>query len=190
MSVLRKILITAGFTLLLVGLGVADSLLTSSLTIYPRDIYKVEKVEAGVARQRDPDVFEVLRGLNIETSLTQKKSLLSRITPAGIPVTSRVLLQNGDGIGSFSFVQSPDVRALFMALKEALHQSFSKDVQDIVDTVEAPPDRPVRNILSFTDPALGTEKIILIRVRERLYEFHLAQGKEEIVEELIDKLTE
>lgn len=190
MSSRFKALIASGYILLLVGLGVTDATLTSGLTLYPRNAYQVTRVETGIARQRDPDVFAVLQSFAIETSYTEKASLLARIIPANTPLTSRVLLQNDEGLGFFAYVQSPDVRAYFAALKDALHQSFSKDVRNVVDIVEAPENRPIRNVLSFTDPSLSDDTIILMRVRERLYEFHVPQAKEPVIRALIEKLTE
>lgn len=183
-------LLAVGYLAILAGLGISDAMLTAGMTIYPHDVYKVQVVETGVSRQRDPDVFGALQALQITTSPTEQRSLLSRIVPEQVPLTSRVLFQNNEGIGFFAYVQSADVRAYFTALKDALHQSFSKDVRDLVDTMEAPTDHPVRNILSFVDPALSDDKIILVRVRERLYEFHVPLEKEPIILSLIDKLTE
>lgn len=190
MSGRLKALTALGYIAFLVALGVTDATFTSGMTIYPRNVYQVTRVETGIARQRDPDVFATLQELKIETSATQKESLLSRIVPSQIPLTSRVLLQNNEGLGFFSYVESPDVRAFFMALKDALHQSFSKDVRDVVDIMEAPENRPVRNVLSFVDPSLSSDKIILVRVRSRLYEFHVPEAKEPVIRALIEKLTE
>lgn len=190
MSNRLKILTTIGYLTLLIGLGITDATFTSGLTIYPRNTYEVNRSETGVARKRDPEVFSVLQSLSIETSQTQKVSLLSRIAPPDVVVTSRVLLQDNEGLGYFAFVQSPDVRAIFAALKDSLLQSFSKDVHDVVDVVEAPEGRPIRNVLGFSDPSLSKDKIILVRVRERLYEFHVPEGKEPVVRVLIDRLTE
>ncbi len=190
MSARLKALTAFGYIAFLVALGITDVTLTSGLTLYPRDAYQVTRVETGIARQRDPDVFEVFQEMGIETSSTKKESFLSRIVPSQIPLTSRVLLQNNEGLGFFAYAESPDVRAFFTALKEALHQSFSDDVRDVVDIVEAPENRPVRNVLSFVDPSLSNDKIILLRVRERLYEFHVPEAKEPVVRALIERLTE
>ncbi len=47
----------------------------------------------------------------------------------------------------------------------------------------------VRNYLTFLDPSLSTERLIFVRVRERLYEFHVVTGKEEVMNILIQSLT-
>jgi hypothetical protein len=189
MSSRLKAITASAYILFLVGLGITDATFTSGLTIYPRNAYQVTKVETGIARKQEPDVFAILQTLNIETAVTKKEAMLSRIVPSQLPLTIRVLLQNDEGLGLFAYTESPDVRAFFTALKDALHQSFSKDVRDVVDVVEAPEGRPVRNVLSFVDPSLSSDKIILLRVRSRLYEFHVPEAKEPVIRALIE-LTE
>lgn len=190
MSSRLKALTAFGYIAFLVALGVTDATLTSGLTLYPRNAYQVTRVETGIARAQEPDVFDALRSLKIETAVTKKESLLHRIVPSQLPLTVRVLLQDDEGLGMFAYTESPDVRAFFAALKDALHQSFSPDVRDVVDIVEAPEGRPVRNVLSFVDPSLSSDKIILLRVRSRLYEFHVPEAKEPVIRALIEKLTE
>ena len=52
------------------------------------------------------------------------------------------------------------------------------------------PGRPTRNLLTFLDPGLSSERIVFVRVRERLYELHVAPGKDDVLFELVEALTQ
>lgn len=190
MSLRLRILVGTCFTILLAGLGVTDAVLTSGMMVYPAGTFAVDRDQNGVPRKKEPDVAVVLNGESVTTQNSDSKSLLERIVPKEVPIATRVLLKNNDRIGLLSYIESPDVRPYFMALKEALRASFSPALKDLSDITEAPPGHSVRNVLSFTDPSISEEKLIFIRVRERLYEFHVAQGKDAFIQALIEKLTE
>ena len=190
----RKNLLLVGsiYTLLLAGLVMIDVALTSSVTVIPeyakRDI--PPPPGQGVRIERSPDVPKVLSDLEMTTKDTTEKSLLSRIVPETILIRTQVILLGDDRLALLSYVESPDVRAYFFGLKDALQASFSAQLTDLVDITETPDGHPTRNILSFRDPALSEEKLVFIRVRERLYELHVAAGKEETVQKLMNALTE
>jgi len=77
-----------------------------------------------------------------------------------------------------------------LALKEALHTTFSPEMRDLVDEVQTREGRPPRNLLTFLDPAINSERVVFIRVRERLYEFHIAPGRDDSIYDLIESLTQ
>jgi len=79
---------------------------------------------------------------------------------------------------------------VFLALKESLHGLFSPDMRDLLDENQAPEGKPPRNFLTFLDPAISEERLVFVRVRERLYEFHIAQAKEDAMYKLVETLTE
>ncbi len=106
------------------------------------------------------------------------------------PVEARVILKDNDRLAYFAWIDSPDAKITFTALKEALKTSFSSQLQDLVDETQERPDKPVRNVLSFLDPAIHSERVLFVRVRQRLYEFHIAPGREADIQGLMDALTE
>jgi hypothetical protein len=190
----RGKLVIAGalYAVILGGLVAADYAFTSSATLLPE--YAKNSLppdpDQGVRVLKPVHIDGVFAEMEITTKETDEKSLVSRIIPETIPIRTQVLLQGDDRLGLFSSVEAPDVRAYFFGLKDALQASFSSEVTGIVDTTEAPEGKPVRNVLSFMDPALSEEKLIFVRVRERLYEIHVAAGKGDAVQALIEKLTE
>jgi len=105
------------------------------------------------------------------------------------PVQTLTLLQNGDRTGSVTWIDSGDVKTYFISLKEGLLAAFSPKVQDLNDETVEGDNQPVRNILTFYDPALSEERLTFVRVRERLYEFHTVLGKEQQMTAVINALT-
>jgi hypothetical protein len=74
-------------------------------------------------------------------------------------------------------------------LKEALHESFSPQVQDLIDDVLSEEEGPERHMLTFLDPNLSDERFVFIRLENRLYEFHITEGKDDSIFALIEELT-
>lgn len=202
MSLPQKFGVFAAYLLILVGIGTADAVLTGDGIVLPiiaqnarssnGDARSEEggNASTGVAKNEGPDIFRVLEGFSIATQTTREESLLRRVIPQDVPVESRVLLQNDDRIAFFSWVESPDVKTYFTALKEALHASFSDQVQDLIDEEQEDPEKTTRFVLSFFDPAIHEERLLFVRIRQRLYEFHVVDGKEGQVEQVMDSLTE
>jgi hypothetical protein len=213
MSFAQKLLVSSGFVLLLAVIGVTDGLVTRPdlkaplLAAQPTDSFDAQDQQdtlpadpqvtgtgassgAGVQKQDGPDVFDVLNGKLIVTEVTSEQSLIGRILPAGSKVDSRVLLKQDDRIAYLAWIDAPDVKSVFSALKEALHSSFSPQMKDLVDETQQPDGHPVRNVLSFFDPAIHEDRLLFVRVRQRLYEFHVTPGKEQEVQDLMNALTE
>ncbi len=142
----------------------------------------------GVRKQSGPDVRETSKRLGFELLETGESSLLAQIVTEA-PVQSLVLLSGGDRAGSVTWVQSAKVKTYLTTLKDALHQSLSADVRDLRDETQERPGTPVRNYLTFLDPNLSQERVVFVRVRELLLEFHLAPGHEPALFQLIDQLS-
>ncbi len=176
------------FTLLLTGLAGADLLFLREPLFLPAAL-RPQTPGQGIGRQQSPVVGTVLAEQGITTQSSDRQSLLERTLQGQEPVTTAILLQYGDRLGLLSWVESPRSKLLFSALREALLPALSPGVQDLRDQRLTPPDRPPRTELTFLDPALSSERITLIRVRDRIYELHTAEGKEQAMEPLIDLLT-
>lgn len=198
MSLTAKLLTTAGFTILLLGIGAADALIAKPAGPVPAaggtvpGAVLTDGNSSGIVTQKSngPDVFDVLNAQTIATETTKEESLIGKIVPKDVTIESRVLLKNNDRVAFFSWADSPNVKDYFMALKEALRASFSSDVRDLVDENQERIGKPTRNVLSFVDPAIHEDRLLFIRVRQRIYEFHVAPGHENDVQSLMDALTE
>ncbi len=134
------------------------------------------------------NVAELLALLQFIPQETQEQSLLSRIAE-GMPVETMVLLQNNDRVALFSWLESADAKSVFTALKQAQQEQFSPQLEDLVDETRTSEDGPPVDFLSFTDPAISPEKVIFVRVRNRLYEFHVAGMGSETIDRLIEELS-
>ncbi len=135
----------------------------------------------------DPVTVALQRSFTAEE--TTQKSLLSAVVKDPSIVETRVLLMNGDRAGLIAWIETPDVKQVFMVLKDSLAALFSTQVRDLLDEMQSPPGSPPRNFLTFLDPALSEERFVFVRIRERLYEFHIAPGKEEVMYQLVEELT-
>jgi hypothetical protein len=199
--------LTLGVVAVLIGLGAADVVLMEGLPAAlpeaPGTISQVVEplpstngqqpiAPGGVAKATGPRVPEVLATLGFQERSTKKSDvLLNQIIPSEVTsIDSRILLLKGDRAGLVAWIDSPDVKAYFIALKEALHNTFSPQLQDLVDETQKRDGLPTRNILTFLDPALSNERLVFVRVQQRLYEFHVTEGQDEAIFELLEKLTE
>ena len=140
-------------------------------------------------KRSGPDPIAIAEQLNFSGEETAQQSLLSAIVSDPSRVTTRVLLLDGDRAGLLSWIETPNVKQVFMALKESVSTLFSPDVRDLLDEMQSPAGKPPRNFLTFLDPSLSEERFVFVRIRERLYEFHIAPGKDEMMYRLVEELT-
>ena len=194
MTTKAKALSTGALLVVLTGLGAADYLsnkgLPASLPTQNGSAssgMNADDPSGAVAKQAGIDVASAITGLGYETQSSTDLSMLSQVV-TGQP-QSLVLLKNADRVGSVTWIDSPQVKTFFIALKEGLLNAFSPNVQDLRDETLQGEGQPVRNILTFLDPSLSEERLVFIRVRERLYEFHIAGGKDTEMQALIEALT-
>lgn len=196
MTTKAKALSTGALLVVLSGLGIADyisnnglpaALPTTGSGSVSSAIVENPTVTAPVAKQSGVDVPSALSQLGFETQSSTDLSMLSQVV-TGQPQTL-VLLKNSDRVGSVTWIDSPQVKTFFISLKEGLLSAFSPNVQDLRDETVQGEGQPVRNILTFLDPSLSEERLVFVRVRERLYEFHIANGKDTEMQALIEVLT-
>ncbi len=146
----------------------------------------------GVAVASGPDMADVLKKLqlNAATAGLGDGSLLSRIVSQPQAVQTYVLVKSDDRVGLLSWTESPNVKEYFAAMRQALIKSFSSGVRNLRDEQLADPGKPIRDMLSFQDPAISDEQIVLLRVRDRLYEVHIAPGKDAEVQAMLEAVSE
>jgi len=142
-----------------------------------------------VVKKSGVDPQTIATQLNFTMEETSQKSLLSAVVRDPSLVTTRILLLDGDRAGLLAWIETPDVKQVFLVLKDSLATLFSPEVRDLLDEVQSPPGKAPRNFLTFLDPQLSEERFVFVRIRERLYEFHIAPGKDEAMYRLMEELT-
>ncbi len=147
-------------------------------------------VRKGVSTRKKSgvDVNAVLASLQLIPQQSTEASLLE-LTAQGIGTQTMVLLQNNDRAALFSWIESDDVKMIFSSLKQALQEQFSPKLKELIDETKTQENGPPVDVLSFTDPAISPEKVLFLRVRNRLYEFHIVPKSEEVIEQLIAALS-
>ena len=200
----RTALIVGGFLVVLLILGTADALLTRNLTVWPEEqatamqdsgqptaaTTSAADTGGGVAKQNGPDILTVLKAHGITAMENKEKGIIDRVIAGRAPVFSWAMMKDRDRLGFLSVAESPEIKVIFLALKEALQSSFSPNIKDLLDEAQNRSGKPPRNFLSFLDPAISEERIVFVRVRERLYEVHIAPGKDKEVFDVVDALSE
>lgn len=181
----QKIVTSVLLVLGLTGAGVADYFLAGRE--YTASLSSGSQGSVGVPRAEEADVLDVLADEALDAQPSDELTFLAQVA-TDTTVQTYVVLQGNDRIGVVAFLDG-DAKDAFIALKESLLAAFSKDVQNLSDRVIQESGSPVRNVLSFTDPALSEEALTFIRIRQRLYEFHSAPGKEEAMQAVMDALT-
>lgn len=185
----------AAFLIVLAGLAAADIALTSEAWILPTSEEQDDAVLGDtslppIRKKPGPDVAAVASALQFTSTASDEGTLIERVLPEGFPVYKRVLLDRNDRAAMLAWIDSPQVRDVYANAKKELRQSFSPDLKDLIDERQAERGKPPRDVLSFLDPALHSDRILIVRVRQRLYELHVKGGKEPEIDRFIDALTE
>lgn len=199
-----KIKATFGLLTAMLLLGVADASLLEGLPVEkitnvseeePKENHVVQipakpTPTDGIRRNLGPNIKEVLQRRLFETAPTNEKIILQKIIPVEeATLQSYVLLKGGDRAGMIAWTNTPKVKQFYLILKEALHSAFTSQVQDLLDETQRREGRPTRNLLTFFDPGLLSERVVFVRVREQLYEFHITEGSSGVIFDLIEELT-
>lgn len=142
-----------------------------------------------VGKNQGQTIEQVATNQGLEVRPSDDLNLLSQVVRSDQEITSVILLKDGDRAGAVAWMESTDTKATFGLLKEALIKAFSPQMTDLRDETMQEPNLPIRNILTFLDPALSEERILFVRVRDRLFEFHLAAGQEATMYAFVDSIT-
>lgn len=195
MSRTGKILTAGIFLVVLTGLSAMDVAFTGDAWILPSyqepdDLIADDTSLPPLRRKPGPDVVATAERLNFAVVAADEDTLTKRVLPAGFPLSTRALLLRNDRAAAIAWMDSPQVREIFTNIKRQLRSSFSPDLRDLIDERQAERGKPPRDVLSFLDPAIHPDRILLVRVRQRLYEFHVVKDAEGAIDSLIDELTE
>lgn len=203
MSAAAKLFTAILFFSFLVFLGSVDAIVTGERIVLPearestatppfsapRD-GRAGSAKPAVAKREGPDVEAVIARAGYGTEENSERNLLAEIVPALTTVHTKIIFREGDRLSFIAWTEARDSKMTFFALKEALHKSFSPQVSDLIDEHQVRGKRAPRSVLTFIDPSIHTERLLFVRSRGRLYEFHVPQGNEDAVYALIDALTE
>ena len=144
----------------------------------------------GVRKATGPDVLEALVKNSFTFDNTRERFVLTKVLEGNTDtVTTKALLIDGDRAGAIAWIGSPNVKKHYLVLKEALHSAFTPEVKDLLDETQRRENHHTRNLLTFFDPGILPERVVFVRVRERLYEFHIAEGSSNAIFNLIEDLT-
>ncbi|MDD4628718.1 MAG: hypothetical protein PHE68_04990 [Candidatus Peribacteraceae bacterium] len=146
-------------------------------------------IVGGVKKKTGADVLETVSSHGFTFENTDERTLIAGVVQNKESVQTRVLLKDGDRAGLLSWIETPLVKEYFSTLKESLHPLFSPEIKDLLDEIQRNPGKPPRNFLTFLDPGISEERLVFVRVRDRLFEFHIATGKEEAMYQLVETLT-
>ena len=184
MSRTPKSLVAIIFLLILLLLGTTDVLLTKGTLRFPP--------QEGVAKKTGPDVILIAEAQGFAIIETTEQNLLPTVLSAAArsTFTARVLLKDDDRAATIGWIDSPDVKEIFTELRKHLRSSFSPRLTDLIDVTQTAEGKAPRDVLSFRDTGILEDWALFVRVRERLYELHVKEGREGEINALIDALTE
>ncbi len=150
---------------------------------------RVVKKGQSTKKQSNVNVDNVLASLQLVARPTDEASLLALTVNDPSLVKTMALLRNNDRALLFAWAEGDQVKTILSAIKQALQDQFSGKLSGLVDETRTQENGPPYDILSFTDPAISTERIIFLRVRNRLYEIHVAANGADVVDALLAALT-
>jgi hypothetical protein len=200
-------LLTSSILVILVALGTADALLverenfpsssreSSSPTPPPLGgtgttiASSASSSPTGVKKIEEVDILETVARMGFTAQQTEERSLLTGVIQRNEDVHTFVLLRDNDRAGLISWIETPLVKQYFLILKESLHTLFSPQLKDLLDETQNPAGKPPRNFLTFLDPAISEERLVFVRIRDRLIELHIGRGNEDALFALIEVLS-
>tara|TARA_Y100000310_G_scaffold175693_1_gene175745 strand:+ start:1612 stop:2217 length:606 start_codon:yes stop_codon:yes gene_type:complete len=199
----EKVKVTVGLLALMLLLGVADATFLEGAP-EKAEIAQADPVVAqptqpnlppppngGVRKATGPDILQTLVSNQFTFNDTREKFILAPVLrDSSDSLEAKALLIDGDRAGAIGWVSSPNVKKHYLVLKEALHSAFTPEVKDLLDETQRRENHPTRNLLTFLDTGILPERVVFVRVRERLYEFHIVEGSSEAIFNLIEDLTE
>jgi hypothetical protein len=191
MHILAKIGVTMALLLVLGGIGAADALLHGKALPTALRAPAATEINAtrGVAKKRGPDVLATLTDQNFALQAVPENNIIQQVVGTEVPAQYRVLLKDGDRAGFLVWLDTPEAKTYFAAIKEALLATLSENVEALTDETIRDEGQPVVNVVSFFDPAISPERIVLIRTQERIYEIHQSPSHQTATRDLIEELV-
>lgn len=147
-------------------------------------------IKKGSSTQKNSgaDIDQVFRSLQLIPEETSEVSLIGRAAGTSAEAVSHVLIHNNDRAFFFSMIEGSQVKRILAALKQDLQDQFSADLRELKDLTLTSTDGPPVDMLSFIDPKISPEPLLFLRVRDRLYELHIAERGQALLEPLVQAL--
>lgn len=145
------------------------------------------KKGTSMKKKSSANVDEIIQKLGLTAVQTSESSLLT-LSVTAVPVRTSVLLLRGDRALLFSWIESDDVKDIMTTMKKSLQDEFSVKVTNLLDETRRTPDGPPMDVLRFLDPAISSEEIYILRIRNRLYEIHVAKNGTDVLAQLMEEL--
>jgi hypothetical protein len=198
---MSKVIVTFGLIIGMCALAITDAVLIApQLPIVARvtsgwsnstatGSVQTSSQSSIITKEQSIDVLAAAQQNNIETFDTTETFFLPSIV-LNETVNTRSLVNQNDRLGSIAWFESSDVKQYYLALKESLHSNFTTAVQDLQDETIRRAGNPVINQLTFYDAGISNERLVFLRVRDRLYELRVVVGKEQMVQPFIDALSQ
>lgn len=143
---------------------------------------------------RNVDLISIARENNFAVAPVSRneKNHLRGIVPEGSVLRSIVILKKDDDlsadldrVASAFWFRSPNADVLFKTLKSQVFDLLTDEVFDLVDETLRHEGYSEIEMLGFSDPGVFEDRIVFVRIRDELYEFHVGEGREEVVNGLI-----
>jgi hypothetical protein len=132
------------------------------------------------------------RGFQLLPGAKKEQNFLDIVVRSrgGGSVQSTVLMRDNDRIAAAFWIEVPDARSIMQEITERSFIAFSKEMTNLVDEVlEIDGHLPI-DVLAFTDPKMGEERFLFAHIGEAVYEFHIAEGEEDLIQGLLLELSE
>ena len=172
----------------LMGLGASDAIIEErSLTA---NLFSVDSFFGTHESDGAPHSSILLSSFqkqNFSLMDTNEPSLLGAVLADHLPIHTSILMLNDDRAAFAAWTESKDAELYFLALKDVLYDSFSKDVSNLLDESRMESQTKF-HILTFVDPSLSEERFVFVRINELLIEFHIREGYEETIWNFIDSI--
>ena len=172
----------------LIGLVMADALIEErSLTAQLFDFTTLFESHESDDLSPSTALLSSFEKQGFTLTSSNEPNLLGSILADQSPVHTSVVLLNDDRVAFAAWTEAPDAELYFLVLKEALYDSFSKEVKDLLDESRTESQTQF-HILTFVDPSLSEERFVFVRINKLLIEFHIREGFEEVIWNFIDSL--
>lgn len=173
----------------LIGLGAADALikehsLTANIFTFATSFKTHDIPEASLAS----GLLSSFQDHGFTLTDTREPNILGSVLSDQAPVHTSVIMMNDDRIAFAAWTELSDAELTFLALKEVLHDSFSKEVRELLDESHLESQTEF-HILTFIDPHLSDERFVFVRINQLLIEFHVRDGFEETIWDFIDEFS-
>lgn len=164
--------------------GVTDTNTSSSASSAPAIIKKGSSTQKATSKSVD----EILSGLQLIQKATTEQSLIEQAAGSSVEVKKFALLRNNDRAFFFAMIEGTSVKKVLATLKQNLQEQFSADLKELKDQTLTSDDGPPADLLSFIDPKISPEPLLFLRVRDRLYELHVAENGQDLLEAMLREL--